>query len=62
MTEFPFGADLSNILDYKQIVVVIPILIARGVKPPTIEDLKKEGLGYTFDRILKSVNQKKHDT
>ena len=34
-----------NIPAYNEILVVIPIFIGKGVKPPTIKDLMKEGLG-----------------
>ncbi len=34
-----------NIPSYNEVLVVVPIFIGKGVKPPTIDDLLKEGLG-----------------
>lgn len=34
-----------NIPAYNEILVVIPMFIGKGVKPPTIEDLMKENMG-----------------
>lgn len=37
--------EKRNIPSYNEVVVVVPIFIGKGVKPPTVEDLMKEGLG-----------------
>lgn len=34
-----------NIPNYNEILVVVPIFIGKGIKPPTVEDLLKEELG-----------------